>query len=234
MCILEVCASDLASAYEAAKGGAQRIELCADLALDGLTPPREWIEEARRIAGLKLHVLIRSRAGDFVYTDEEMTVMREQVRMAREAGADGVVIGALTPDGDIDVERLKPLMEEAHRLSSAGGCPMQVTFHRAFDVCRDPMQALEDIIALGCTRLLTSGQQPTALDGAPLIAELVKQADNRIIILPGAGVNPDNAAEILRKTGASEIHSSARSIAADGQKHTDAKVVASILQAINS
>lgn len=234
MCILEVCASDLVSAYEAAKGGAQRIELCADLALDGLTPPREWIEEARRIAGLKLHVLIRSRAGDFVYTDEEMTVMREQVRMAREAGADGVVIGALTPDGDIDVERLKPLMEEAYRLTSAGGCPMQVTFHRAFDVCRDPMQALEDIIALGCTRLLTSGQQSTALDGAPLIAELVKQAENRIIILPGAGVNPDNAAEILRKTGASEIHSSARSIAADGQKHTDTKVVASILQAINS
>ena len=225
MKILEVCAANLDAAWAAAEGGAQRIELCSDLMLDGLTPPRQWIEAARNIEGLKLHVLIRSRAGNFIYDEKELSLMRDQVRIAREAGADGIVIGALTPEGDIDTEHLKPLMDEAQ-------C-MQVTFHRAFDVCRNPLQALEDIIALGCTRLLTSGQQPSALIGAPLIAELVKRAAGRITILPGAGVNRTNAAEILRMTGASEIHSSARTINALGQKVTDPLEVRAILQAIN-
>lgn len=223
--MLEVCASTLEAAREAAAGGAQRIELCRDLELDGLTPPREWIEEVRSIEGLKLHVLIRPVVGGFVYEAEIFERMREEIRMCRELGADGVVIGALTQDGDIDVKHLRPLMAEAQGL--------QVTFHRAFDVCRDPRQALEDIISLGCTRLLTSGQAPTAEQGIPLLRELVKQAQGRIIILPGAGVNPDNAARILRETGATEIHSSARRADASGRKHTHRDVVREILKGSN-
>ena len=222
---LEVCASDLASARAAAEGGAQRIELCRDLALDGLTPPRAWIEEARSIEGLKLHVLIRPVEGGFVYDEPVFDLMREEIRMCRQLGADGVVIGALTQEGDIDVEHLRLLMAEAQG--------MQVTFHRAFDVCRDPRQSLEDIISLGCDRLLSSGQQPTAEQGIPLLRELVKQAAGRIIIMPGAGVNPDNAAKILNETGTKEIHSSARKIGKDGQKITDTAVVTAILTQIN-
>lgn len=224
--ILEVCASDLASARAAAEGGAQRIELCRDLELDGLTPPREWIEEARSIEGLKLHVLIRPVEGGFVYDEAVFDQMREEIRMCRQLGADGVVIGALTPEGDIDVEHLRPLMAEAQGL--------QVTFHRAFDVCRNPHQALEDIISLGCTRLLTSGQQPTAEQGIPLLQELVKQAQGRLIIMPGAGVNPENAARIRRETGATEIHSSARRAVASGLKHTHHEVVNAIVKQINA
>lgn len=222
---LEVCASDLASARAAAEGGAQRIELCRDLELDGLTPPREWIEEARSIEGLKLHVLIRPVEGGFVYDEPVFDLMREEIRMCRQLGADGVVIGALTQEGDIDVEHLRLLMAEAQG--------MQVTFHRAFDVCRDPRQSLEDIISLGCDRLLSSGQQPTAEQGIPLLRELVKQAAGRIIIMPGAGVNPDNAAKILNETGTKEIHSSARKIGKDGHKITDTAVVTAILTQIN-
>lgn len=224
--MLEVCASTLEAAREAALGGAQRIELCRDLELDGLTPPREWIEEARRIEGLKLHVLIRPCEGGFVYDEATFEQMRREIRMCRELGADGVVIGALTPDGDIDIEHLRPLMAEAQG--------MQVTFHRAFDVCRNPHQALEDIISLGCTRLLTSGQQPTAEQGIPLLRELVKQAQGRLIIMPGAGVNPENAARILRETGATEIHSSARRSDASGLKHTHHEVVNAIVKQINA
>lgn len=223
--VLEVCASNLASAKAAAAGGAQRIELCRDLELDGLTPPKDWIEEARKIEGLKLHVLIRPVEGGFVYDEPVFDLMREEIRMCRQLGVDGVVIGALTPEGDIDVEHLRPLMAEAEG--------MQVTFHRAFDVCRDPHRALKDIISLGCNRLLTSGQEPMAEQGIPLLRELVKQAHGRIIIMPGAGVSPDNAAQILCETGAMEIHSSARKIRKDGQKATDSAIVAAILAEIN-
>lgn len=226
MRILEVCASTLEAAREAAEGGAQRIELCRNLELDGLTPPREWIEEARKIEDLKLHVLIRPCEGGFVYDEAVFCQMREDIRMCRQLGADGVVIGALTREGDIDVEHLRPLMDEAQG--------MQVSFHRAFDVCRNPRQALEDIIALGCDRLLTSGQQTTAELGIPLLRELVKQAQGRLIIMPGAGVIPENAARILSETGATEIHSSARSVNATGYKATDAAVVAAICKSISS
>lgn len=223
--MLEVCASTLEAAREAALGGTQRIELCRNLELDGLTPPREWIEEARRIEGLRLHVLIRPCEGGFVYDEATFRQMREEIRMCRALGADGVVIGALTPEGDIDVEHLRPLMAEAQG--------MQVTFHRAFDVCCEPQKALEEIIALGCTRLLTSGQQPSAEQGIPLLQSLVKQANHRIIIMPGAGVNPQNAGRILRATGACEIHSSCRALNAEGVKATAAEVVAEIIQSIN-
>ena len=224
--LLEVCASDLASARAAAAGGAQRIELCRNLELDGLTPPREWIEEARSIEGLRLHVLIRPCEGGFVYNEATFCQMREEIRLCRALGADGVVIGALTPEGDIDVEHLRPLMAEAQG--------MQVTFHRAFDVCRDPLDALEQIIGLGCTRLLTSGQQPSAEQGIPLLQTLVKQANHRITIMPGAGVTPQNAGRILRMTGASEIHSSCRAQHAEGVKVTTAEVVAEVIKSISN
>ncbi len=203
MRILEVCAGDLASAHAAAQGGAQRIELCSSLELDGLTPSPDTIAAARRIEGLKLHVLIRPRAGDFVYDNADTGTMLRDICLARQLGADGVVIGALTPEGDIDIPRCRLLVEAAQG--------MQVTFHRAFDHARHPLRALEDIISLGCTRLLTSGQAPTAEAGIPLLRQLVLQADGRIIIMPGAGITPANARLILDQTGATEIHGSLRS-----------------------
>lgn len=204
MRILEVCAGDLASAQAAAQGGAHRIELCSALHLDGLTPSAETIEAARRIEGLKLHVLIRPREGDFVYDDAETCTMLRDIRLAHQLGADGVVIGALTREGDIDIPLCRRLVEAAQG--------MQITFHRAFDRARNPLQALEQIIALGCTRLLTSGQAPTAEAGIPLLRQLVLQANGRIIIMPGAGVTPANARRILDLTGATEIHGSLRSL----------------------
>ena len=204
MRILEVCCGDLESAQAAARGGAQRVELCSALSADGLTPSLGLIEAVRQIPDLRLHVLIRPREGDFVYTDAEFEIMRDDILMAKQLGADGVVIGALTAEGDIDVERCKKLVEAAEG--------MQVTFHRAFDQCRHPQEALEQIIAMGCTRLLTSGQASSAQAGIPLLKQLVEQAGSRLILLPGAGVNHHNARTILDSTGAQEIHGSLRSM----------------------
>ena len=218
---LEICAGDLASALAAAQGGAQRIELCSALQLDGLTPSTETIETARRIEGLKLHVLIRPREGDFVYDEAEAKTMLRDIHLAHRLGADGVVIGALTPDGDIDMFLCRRLVDAAQG--------MQVTFHRAFDYARDPYLALENIIALGCTRLLTSGQAPTAETGIPLLRQ---QANGRIIIMPGAGVTPTNARCILDATGATEIHGSLRSLH-NGLLITDPSLVHQTVLAIN-
>lgn len=216
--LLEVCCADLRSAQAAADGGAQRIELCRDLELDGLTPNTEMIRQARQIAGLRLHVLIRSREGDFVYNETEAQRMIQQIHEANRLGADGVVIGALTPHSDIDLPLCRRFVEAA-----AG---MQITFHRAFDYCRSPLEALEQIISLGCHRLLTSGQCATAEAGIPLLRQLVTQADRRIIIMPGAGVTPQNARHILQATGATEIHGSLRSTdSVTGQKYTDPALV---------
>lgn len=222
MRILEVCASSVASAEAAAKGGAQRIELCTRLDLDGLTPTEQEIRAARGIECLTLNVLIRPREGDFVYSPEEVCLMRQQIEMCKRLGADGVVIGALTEEGDIDVRTTRTLIEAAGQMS--------ITFHRAFDRCRSPQKALEQIIALGCQRLLTSGQAPTALEGIDLLARLHTQAEGRIIIMPGAGVNAGNAARILRETGCTEIHSSARQ---RGESVTSAVVVSAIMDAIS-
>ncbi|WP_435052599.1 copper homeostasis protein CutC, partial [Paramuribaculum intestinale] len=152
--LLEVCAGDIESVYAASRGGAQRVELCSALADGGITPSTGFIRQAVRVPGMKVHVLIRPRGGDFLYTPEEVASMTDDIVAAREAGAHGVVIGALTPDGDIDMDACRHMMEAA-----AG---MNVTFHRAFDLCRDPFEALDDIIALGCNRLLTSGQAASA------------------------------------------------------------------------
>lgn len=204
MPLLEIVAYSHASALAAAAGGADRIELCENTAEGGTTPSLGTIEAARRIPGVKLHVMVRPRGGDFLYTDAEFDIMLREVELARQAGADGVVIGILRPDATVDVERCRRLV------AVAGG--LNVTFHRAFDWAADPLRALEDVIASGCNRILTSGQAPTALAGAPRIAELVKAARGRLVMLAGGGVNERNVSEILRLTGVTEVHGSLRGI----------------------
>lgn len=222
--ILEVCCADIESAIAASEGGAQRIELCSALSADGLTPSGALIAAARALPGLKLHVLIRPREGNFVYTPSEQAVMMADIGLAADLGADGVVIGALTPQGELDI----PLcMALASKATSRG---MNVTFHRAFDQCIDPFNALEQIIAMGCNRLLTSGQAPTAAEGVKMIADLQRLAGSRLIVMPGAGVNPSNAANILTATGCTEIHSSCRM---PGSLISSPAVVANILRNIS-
>ena len=227
MALLEVCCGSLESVAAAIAGGARRIELCADLELDGLTPPPEWIREAKVLhPGLTVHVLIRPRAGDFVYTPEEADTMVRQIRESLDAGADGIVIGALTPEGDVDTALMERLISEIPSRQAS------ITFHRAFDVCRRPFDALEQIIGLGCDRILTSGQGPTVVEGSDMLRELRRKAAGRILILPGGGVTPGNAARILARTGCTEIHASA-SETRDGRKTTSAALVAAIRQAIS-
>lgn len=253
MALLEVCCGNPESVDAAVLGGARRIELCADLEADGLTPPTAWIRDAKaRYPSLTVHVLIRPRAGDFVYSPAEADAMSIQVEEALEAGADGIVLGALTPEGDVDVpllERLVSLVESynlaaelvqsdlCHAANDSHFFPgpsrrVSITFHRAFDRCRRPYEALEQIIALGCDRILTSGQAATAEAGAATLRELQRRAGGRIGILPGSGVTPGNAARILETTGCAEIHASA-SVSREGKKVTDADLVAGILSAIN-
>ena len=202
MRIIEVCCSSLGEAREAAAGGARRIELCSAITCGGVTPSHGTIEAiAQANLNIDINVLIRPREGGFCFTEDEITTMCRDIEFCRKTGVHGVVIGALTHDGEIDIEACKRMIEAAGELS--------ITFHRAFDVCRDPHKALEQIISLGCDRLLTSGQKPSAELGTELLAELVKQAAERIIIMPGAGINPQNIALIEQKTAATEFHSTA-------------------------
>lgn len=194
--IYEVCVDSLAGVRIAAELNADRVELCADLSVGGLTPSIGTVQRAIEIAGTtRVHVLIRPRPGNFAYDADEIAIMQRDIAHARAAGAAAVVVGALTESYDVDVELTKRLVD--------GG---PATFHRAFDHARDPRRALDDLIALGLDRVLTSGQQPTALDGAPLLAELVERAHGRIAIMAGGGVSPDNAAAIVARTGVRELH----------------------------
>lgn len=208
MAILEICAGSVESAIAARDGGAARIELCAALEIGGTTPSAGLIAEARKIEGIVLNVIIRPRGGDFLYNEHEAACMEQDIRTCRQLGADGVVVGALTAEGDIDTALCKRLIDAADGMS--------ITFHRAFDMCRDPKRALEELIAIGCDRVLTSGQAATAEAGLPLLKELVQQAAGRISIMPGCGVNSGNAARILQATGAVEIHASARKSVGSG------------------
>lgn len=199
---LEICANSVASCIEAQKGGAWRVELCAAIPEGGTTPSYGDIALARELIQIKLHVIIRPRAGDFLYSPLEHRIMLKDIETARRLGANGVVIGCLTPEGEVNWVRNRELVEAAEGMS--------VTFHRAFDMCRDPYESLERIIALGCDRLLTSGQQPKAEQGIPMLRELVQRAGDRIIIMPGSGVNADNITKLSEETGAREFHLSAR------------------------
>ena len=197
---LECCCTDAAEAVEAMKGGAGRIELCEDLPCGGVSPSRSSIEAALTAVNIPVNVLVRARGGNFVYNEEEIEMMVKSVRMCRELGVNGVVVGALRNDESIDTEAVRRMVAEAEGL--------HVTFHHAFDECADPFAALEDIIDLGCDRLLTAGHASNVNVGEPMLKELNGRAAGRIIILAGSGVRPGNIARLEASTGCKEFHSS--------------------------
>lgn len=199
---LELIGFTLESCRQAQALGAHRIELCDNPGEGGTTPSYGFIQSARRIFDGELYPIIRPRGGDFLYTTDEWRTMQSDVEICKQLGCDGVVIGMLHADGTVDKERCARLVELAY--------PMGVTFHRAFDRTAEPFRALEDIISIGCERILTSGQRPNAMEGAPLIAELIQKAGDRIIIMPGSGVRADNIAVLAQQTSAVEFHTSAR------------------------
>lgn len=232
---LEICAGSLLSARAAQAGGAHRIELCQSLEQGGLTPSYGLLRQVLGELRIPVFVLIRPRAGHFVYDAGELAIMRADIELSRQLGAAGVVLGALTPAGRVDLAACRSLVEAAG--------PLPVTFHRAFDDCPDPAQALEDVISLGCARVLTSGGQATAEAGLPRLAALVQQAAGRISILPGAGITAVNALLVAEGSGARELHASARRRVAGPQPtsafaterfETDAALVAELRQLLAS
>jgi copper homeostasis protein len=195
----EICIDSTEAAIAAASSGASRVELCAGLFEGGITPSLGLIETTLAAApSIRVHVLIRPRGGDFIYDAHEVAAMVRDIKAARDAGAHGVVIGALTPEGEVDLATIESLV------AAAGS--MQITFHRAFDMAADPSETLETLIRLGCHRVLTSGQESSALEGAPLIADLVRQGGERIIVMAGGGITSGNAARIAEATGVHEMH----------------------------
>jgi copper homeostasis protein len=202
--LLEVAANSVASALAAQEGGAGRVELCAALELGGVTPSYAEIATARDQLAIPLYVLIRPRSGDFLYNDFECEVMQRDIEMCVALGCDGVVLGVLDAQGQVDVARSRVLVATAGALG--------VTFHRAFDMVGDPAQALEAVIDLGCERVLTSGAQASAIDGAAQIRALLAQAAGRVVVMPGAGVHARNIAALAQATGANEFHASAKQL----------------------
>jgi copper homeostasis protein len=200
---LEICVDTIASVRVCAAAGADRIELCAGLVEGGTTPSSAFLRAARQAFSGKIMAMLRPRAGDFLYSDDEFALMLDEIDGFRHDGADGIVFGMLTADGAIDAVRSKSIVERAKGLD--------LTFHRAFDVSRDLSESLETLIALGVPRVLTSGGCPDVMAGLDNIANLVKQAAGRISILPGGGVRPELIPEIVRSTGVTEVHLSARS-----------------------
>jgi copper homeostasis protein len=200
--LIEIATADFETTKAAVEGGADRIELCAALIEGGTTPSWGMIRRCRESFDLPIFPIIRPRSGDFLYSSEEYDCMVHDIHWSRDLGCEGVVIGMLQKDGAIDKKRVAHLIEKAY--------PMEVTFHRAFDRCRDPFEAMELLIELGCNRILTSGQEPGAPGGAELITKLVAAAGHRILIMPGSGVRKENIRELAEKTGATEFHSSLR------------------------
>ena len=208
---LEVIGFDLASCLIAEQYGADRIELCANPHDGGTTPSYGTIAAARRATSVQLFPIIRPRGGDFLYSDSEFDAMIADIDQCRQVGCDGVVIGMLHSDGSVDARRCAALIDQAGS--------MQVTFHRAFDRVRDPMRSLEQIIDLGCTRILTSGLRPTADLGRDMLRTLVEAAADRITIMPGSGVRAANIVELAGFTAATAFHSSARSTCASAMDY---------------
>jgi copper homeostasis protein len=199
---VEICVDSPAGAQAAERGGADRVELCASLLEGGTTPSAGCIAAVRRTVKIGLHVIIRPRGGDFLYSPAEIEIMREDIRVAKSLGADGIVLGCLTADGNIARSQTAELIALAR--------PLKVAFHRAFDMCRDPRAGLEELVALGVDVLLTSGQEESCLEGAETIAALQKQAAGRIVVMAGGGITPRNVHRIVAATGVNEVHLSAR------------------------
>ncbi|MBQ6844828.1 MAG: copper homeostasis protein CutC [Agathobacter sp.] len=200
--ILECCVDSVESAIHAAKGGASRLELCSNLVIGGTTPDVALVKEIKKYTDIRIHALIRPRFGDFCYTEHEMEIMKSQIRALKEAGVEGIVIGILDTDGNLDVSKMQELLQETGGLS--------VTLHRAFDMCRDPFVALEQAISLGINTILTSGQKQSAWEGRELLAELVEKADGRIDIMAGAGINAGVIEQLIPVTKGNSYHMSGK------------------------
>jgi copper homeostasis protein len=209
-CLLEISVQTAEAAMAAERGGAHRVELCADLAVGGLTPGKELMRRVRKQVQLPIYAMIRPRDGDFAYSPAEFERMRREIAIAKRLGMNGIVLGLLTPDHRIDVQRTKELVEHVH--------PLPVTFHRAFDACADLLKSLGDVIETGAARILTSGGAPTAPEGLHALASLVGAARERIVILPGGGLNASNIANVAQQTGAAEFHSGLGSVLAYGRQ----------------
>jgi copper homeostasis protein len=214
--ICEICVDSVAGVRAAKTAGAQRVELCADLLEGGITPSLGAIRQARNVSGIDLNVMIRPRGGDFLFDDDEFATMRADIETARAESANGVVIGLLTSAGEIDIGRARELVALAR--------PLSVTFHRAFDLAAEPFRALEALIELGVDRVLTSGQEPSVLEGLPLIVELMKRAGERIIVMPGGGITARNVERIVAAARPREMHFAALEPVASGMTFRRAHV----------
>lgn len=199
---LELCIDSVISGMNAQEAGANRVELCDNLYEGGTTPSIGMIRMLREKLSIDINIIIRPRGGDFLYSESDFNIMKHDIVQSGKEGVNGVVFGILMSNGHIDIERTKELVELAR--------PMSVTFHRAFDMTPEPFNALDDIISTGADRLLTSGQQNSVLDGMDLIKNLINYAEERIIIMPGAGINKNNIAEVVKKTEATEYHLTGR------------------------
>lgn len=222
---LEVIGFTIEGCGIAQSAGANRIELCDNPADGGTTPSYGFIKAARKVLQIELYNMIRPRGGDFFYSDEEFKIMKDDVKISKQLGCDGIVIGMLAKQNKIDKKRCAQLIGLAY--------PLGITFHRAFDRTVDPFEALEDAIEIGCERILTSGQKQNAVEGAELIKQLIEKADERIIIMPGAGVKSDNVIEIAETTAAVEFHASAR-IQLENKISVDESEVRKIIEKLSS
>ncbi|MCP4384306.1 MAG: copper homeostasis protein CutC [Hyphomicrobiales bacterium] len=207
----EVCVDSIRGIVAARDAGAQRVELCANLVEGGTTPSLGMVLVAREIKNIGLHMMIRPRGGDFLYAPEELVTMETDIATAKSAGVDGFVFGVLDPNGSINVEANRRLIERAR--------PASVTFHRAFDMAPDPFAALETLIELGIERVLTSGSEPTAFEGTDILARLIDKAGDRIIVMPGGGITAKNVERIVKTTGAEEIHFAAMAPVESGMRY---------------
>ncbi len=214
--LVEVCVDSVASAIAAERGGAQRVELCGSLVEGGITPSAGLIEATRAAVSIALHVMIRPRGGDFCYEPDDFETMRRDLIVAQRLGANGVVFGVLDANGNVDVARTRQLTELAR--------PLAVTFHRAFDMTVDLFRALEDVCAAGVDRVLTSGGEPTSLQGQEMIAQLARRAQGRIVVMPGSGIKPDNARSLVDRTGVKEVHVGLRSAIESPMLHRNPRV----------
>jgi copper homeostasis protein len=224
MILLEVCANSANSALAAQEGGALRVELCENLHEGGTTPSHGQLLLARKRLNIDIYVLIRPRPGDFLYTNLEFEVMKADIKHCADMGCNGIVVGILNEDGSVDKQRCSELSQLAKEVGLA------TTFHRAFDLCADHYQALEDISDMGFDRILTSGGKSTAIEGVAMIRHLVDKAGKRISIMAGSGINEHNAADLVRFTGVKEIHASARTIEKSKMKYINDHILMSAHQ----